>query len=58
MFLEKQILDHIGYALKKSGYRPSKEEQKCMDSYDRSPVLLGLTNLTLFGVRFVYLLFM
>ncbi len=50
-FLEKQILDHVGFSIKKAGYSPSKEEQKCMDTYDKSPVIIGLGNFVLFGVR-------
>ena len=55
MFLEKQILDHLGYDLKQSGYIPSEQENKCIQSYDRSPILSGLTTFSFFGVRLCWL---
>ncbi|KAJ3151575.1 hypothetical protein HDU89_002018 [Geranomyces variabilis] len=49
VFLEKQILDHIGYFIASNKYQLSPEEKKCVDFYDNSPIYYGLANFAVWG---------
>ncbi|KAJ3012609.1 hypothetical protein HKX48_006194 [Thoreauomyces humboldtii] len=55
-FLEKQILDHLGYFIKTTQHVPSEQEQKCIATYDRAPVYYGLANFLIWGSMAYYTL--
>ncbi|KAJ3185595.1 hypothetical protein HDU87_000218 [Geranomyces variabilis] len=49
VFLEKQILDHVGYFIASTKHQLSPEEKKCVDFYDNSPIYYGLANFAIWG---------
>lgn len=54
MFLEKQILDHVGYFIASKKYSPSLEEQACIAFYDRSPIYYTIANFIVWGSMAYY----
>ncbi|KAJ3149129.1 hypothetical protein HDU86_007072 [Geranomyces michiganensis] len=49
VFLEKQILDHIGYFIASNKYQLSPEEKKCVAFYENAPIYYGLANFAVWG---------
>ncbi|KAI8823458.1 uncharacterized protein EV422DRAFT_521108 [Fimicolochytrium jonesii] len=55
-YVEKQILDHIGYFIRSQNYRPSPEEARCIKVYDSAPLAYGLANFVMWGSLAYYTL--
>ncbi|KAI9090054.1 hypothetical protein DFS34DRAFT_597742 [Phlyctochytrium arcticum] len=56
MFLEKQILDHVDYFIKREKYIPNQQETVCIKKYEYSPYLYTLANFVLWGNVAYYLI--
>ncbi|TPX62289.1 hypothetical protein PhCBS80983_g00533 [Powellomyces hirtus] len=56
VFLEKQILDHLGYWIQTSKHQLSPEEKECVKFYDKSPIYFGIANFAVWGSLAYYTL--
>ncbi|KND03618.1 uncharacterized protein SPPG_01094 [Spizellomyces punctatus DAOM BR117] len=56
MFLEKQILDHLGHFIRSQGYTPNEQEATCIKVYDNSPIFYTFANFVVWGSMAYYTL--